>query len=65
MIRYIDQRPLFDHIHQTDVLCKETYLAPIAAPLKLLLHVPSLTALKHLFNSNVFKLPKSDICLSL
>ena len=31
-IRYMDQRPLFDHIHQTNVLCKETYLAPIAAP---------------------------------
>ena len=31
-IRYMDQRLLFDHIHQTDVLCKETYLAPIAAP---------------------------------
>ena len=31
-IRYMDQRPLFDHIHQTDVLCKKTYLAPIAAP---------------------------------
>ena len=32
MIRYMDKRLLFDHIHQTDVLCKETYLAPIAAP---------------------------------
>ena len=31
-IRYMDQRLLFDHIHQTDVLCKETYLAPIAGP---------------------------------
>nr|DAK06181.1 MAG TPA: hypothetical protein [Caudoviricetes sp.] len=30
-IRYMDQRPLLDHIHQTNVLCKETYLAPIAA----------------------------------
>lgn len=32
IIRYMDQRPLFDHIHQTNVLCKETYLAPIATP---------------------------------
>ena len=31
-IRYMDKRPLYDHIHQTNVLCKETYLAPIAAP---------------------------------
>ena len=26
-IHHMDQRPLFDHVHQTDVLCKETYLA--------------------------------------
>lgn len=32
IIRHMDQRPLYDHIHQTNVLCKETYLAPIAAP---------------------------------
>ena len=31
-IRYMDQRPLFDHIHQTNVLCKETHLSPIAGP---------------------------------
>nr|DAS73271.1 MAG TPA: hypothetical protein [Caudoviricetes sp.] len=63
-IRYMDQRPLFDHIHQTNVLCKETYLAPIAAPLKLLSYVPFLTALKHLFSSSVLKSPTSDICRS-
>nr|DAS10673.1 MAG TPA: hypothetical protein [Caudoviricetes sp.] len=52
-------------IHQTNVLCKETYLAPIAAPLsKLLSYVPFLTALKHLFSSSVLKSPKSDICRS-
>lgn len=31
-IRYMDQQPLYDHIYQTNVLCKETYQAPIAAP---------------------------------
>jgi len=36
-IRYMDQWPLFDHIHQTDVLYKETYLAPIAAPSQILI----------------------------
>jgi len=36
-IRYMDQWPLFDHIHQTDVLCKETYQAPIAAPSQILI----------------------------
>nr|DAK06182.1 MAG TPA: hypothetical protein [Caudoviricetes sp.] len=28
-------------------------------------YMPSLTALKHLFSSNVLKSLKSDICLSL
>ena len=36
-IRYMDQWPLFDHIHQTYVLCKETYQAPIAAPSQILI----------------------------
>lgn len=31
-IHHMDQWPLFDHVHQTNVLCKETYIAPIAAP---------------------------------
>lgn len=31
-IRYMDQRPLFDHIYQTNVLCKETYLALNSGP---------------------------------
>nr|DAK96196.1 MAG TPA: hypothetical protein [Caudoviricetes sp.] len=32
MIRYMDKRPLYDHIYQTNVLCKETYLALNSGP---------------------------------
>ena len=32
IMRYMDQWPLFDHIHQTNVLCKETYLALNSGP---------------------------------
>ena len=33
IMRYMDQRLFFDHIYQTNVLCKETYIALNSGPL--------------------------------
>lgn len=57
-IYYIDQRPLFDHIHQTDVLCKETYQAPIAAPSQTLVIYALLNSIETSFQIQRFKVTK-------
>ena len=47
MIRYMDKRLLFDYIYQTNVLCKETYLALNSGrPLKLLSYVPFINSIE-------------------
>lgn len=57
-IRYMDQRPLFDHIHQTNVLCKETYLAPIAAPSQTLVICALLNSFEASLQLQRFKVTK-------
>lgn len=57
-IRYMDQRPLFDHIHQTNVLCKETYLAPIAAPSQTLVICALLNSIETSLQLQRFKVTK-------
>lgn len=57
-IRYMDQRPLFDHIHQTNVLCKETYLAPIAGPSQTLVICALLNSIETSLQLQRFKVIK-------
>ena len=57
-IRYMDQRLLFDHIHQTDVLCKETYLAPTAAPSQTLVICALLNSIETSLQLQRFKVTK-------
>ena len=57
-IRYMDQRPLYDHIHQTNVLCKETYLAPKAAPSQTLVICALINSIEESLQFQRFKVIK-------
>nr|DAS49898.1 MAG TPA: hypothetical protein [Caudoviricetes sp.] len=57
-IRYMDQQPLYDHIYQTNVLCKETYLAPIAAPSQTLVICALLNSIETSLQLQRFKVIK-------
>ena len=54
----MDQRPLFDHIHQTDVLYKETYQAPIAAPSQTLVICAIINSIEASLQFQRFKVTK-------
>ena len=57
-IRYMDQRPLFDHIYQTNVLYQETYPAPIAAPSQTLVIYALLNSIETSLQLQRFKVIK-------
>lgn len=57
-IHHMDKRLLFDHIHQTNVLCKETYLAPIAAPSQTLVTCALINSIEASFQLQRFKVTK-------
>ena len=63
-IRYMDQRPLYDHIYQTNVLCKETYLALNSGPSQTLVICALINSIETSLQLLRFLSPKSDICLS-
>lgn len=57
-IRYMDQRLLFDHIYQTDVLLLTTYKVPIAAPSQTLVICALLNSIEASLQLQRFKVIK-------
>ena len=58
ILRYMGQWPLFDHIYQTNVLCKETYQAPIEAPSQTLVICALLNSFEASLQFQRFKVTK-------
>ena len=56
--RYMDQRPLFDHIHQTNVLCKETYIALNSGPSQTLVICALINSIEASLQFQHFKVTK-------